>query len=232
MQQSQTKKFADIGALNTLSKDENFDAGKVWNKLEHKLTNKKSKKIYWIWFAASMLILMSITAFFKTNNLTKNIATTKNILQQKVAVDNTSKQILASKKCLKKVVEKKIEKQQVLALDTLQSIVENIQPIFVEIGAKDLNVENKTVVTSVTLKPTRKKLKVVYAGDLYEENNHQIIQQELAKEQPKKSFFKLFESQNRETEETTTTENQPLPNKTFLGFKSKPTATISINENQ
>ncbi len=232
MQQNKTKIFTDIGALNTLQNGDDFDANKVWNKLEHKLTKKKSKKIYWIWLAASMLILISIPAFFKTNTSNKNIIATKVALPQKIAVDNTSKQIVVSKKSVKKEVEKRIEKQQALALDTLQNIVENIQPIALDTSIKILKVENKTVVTSTTIKPIRKKLKVVYAGDLYEENNQQTAKQELAKEQPRKSFFKLFESQNKEPEETTTTENQPQPNKTFLGFKTKPTATISINENQ
>jgi hypothetical protein len=232
MQQNQTKIFTDVGALNTVSKDENFDADKVWNKLEQKLTKKKSKKVYWIWLAASMLILISIPAFFKTNKSTKNIIAPKIILPKKIAVDNTSKQIVVSKKSVKKEVEKHLGKKQNLALDTFKSIVQNIQPIALDTSIKILKGENKIVITSTTIKPIRKKLKVVYASDLYDNKNVLIKQQELANEQPKKPFFKLFESSNKELEEAPTTENQPQTNKTFLGFKSKPTAAISINENQ
>jgi len=71
MQQNQTKLFTDIGTLNTVSNYKHFDADKVWNKLEQKLTKKKSKKAYWIWLAASMLMIISIPAFFKTNKKIK-----------------------------------------------------------------------------------------------------------------------------------------------------------------
>ena len=44
MQQNQTRIFADIGELNTLQNGDGFNADNVWNKLEQKLTKKKSKK--------------------------------------------------------------------------------------------------------------------------------------------------------------------------------------------
>jgi len=133
------------------------------------------------------------------------------------------------KKVAAKTIDQQILKQEVIPLDTLQQIVENIQ----QIKADTVEIVKKAIISSPTLEARRKKkLKVVYASDLYEENNKQIAQQELTREQPKKSFFKLFESSNKEPEETTTLENPQQPNKTFLGFKSKPTTTISINENQ
>lgn len=88
MQQNQTKIFTDIGALNTVSKDENFEAYKLWNKIEQKLTKKKSKKAYWIWLAASMLIIISIPAFLKTNKTNKNVVVTKIVLPQKKEFNN------------------------------------------------------------------------------------------------------------------------------------------------
>ena len=229
MQQNHTKIFTDIGVLNTLSKDENFDANKVWNKLEHKLAKKKYKKIYWIWLAASMLILICIPTFLKTKKYNKNIAATNNFLPQKIEVFNTEKKLKISKKTIKNNVEKHTEKQQILILDTLQNIVENIPPM----KANTIEIIKKVIVSNSPLGASgKKKLKVVYASDLYEEYNQQVAQKELVKEQPKKSFFKLFENQNKETEETTTIENLSQPSKTFLGFKTRPTATISINENQ
>ncbi len=229
MQQNKTKTFTDIGALNNLQNGDDFEADKVWNKLEHKLTKKKSKKAYWIWLAASMLILISIPAFFKTNKSNKNIIAKKVVLPQKVEIDNTNKQVVISKKALKKDAENHTKNQQVLVRDTLQNIVENIQPIVVD----STTIIKKAIVSNIPLAAgVKKKLKVVYVGDLYEENNQQAAQQELAKEQPRKFLFKLFESSNKEQEETTKTENQPQPTKTFLGFKTKPAATISINENQ
>lgn len=145
----------------------------------------------------------------------------------------TKKQVIVSKIILKKddakTINQQILKQEILPLDTLQNIVENTQPI----KADTIQIVKKAIVSRPTLgAKDKKKLKVVYVSDLYEEKNLQITQQEIAKEQPKKSFFKLFESSNKEPEETATTENQPQPNKTFLGFKSRPTATISINDNQ
>jgi len=233
MQQNQTKIFADIGELNTLQNGDGFNADNVWNKLEQKLTKKKSKKVYWIWLAASMLILISIPAFFKTNKSTKSIIATKIVIPKKIEIYNTKKPVIIfkniSKKDAVKTINQQILKQQVLEPDTLQNIVESIQPI----KADTIEIVKNAIVSSPPLGARgKKKLKVVYASDLYEENNQQVPQQELAKEQPKKSFFKLFEKQNKEPEESTTTENQQQPNKTFLGFKSKPTATISINENQ
>ena len=233
MQQNQTKIFTDIGALNTVSKHENFVADKVWNKLEQKLTKKKSKKAYWIWLAASMVMIISIPAILKTNKTNKNVVLTKIVLPQKKEFSNTKKQVIVSKIILKKddakTIDQQILKQEILPLDTLQQIVENIQPI----KADTIEIVKKAIVSRSTLgAKDKKKLKVVYASDLYEENNKQIAQQEITKEQPKKFFFKLFEVSNKEDLETPITENQPQPNKTFLGFKSKPTATISINENQ
>jgi hypothetical protein len=231
--ENQNKLLVQLSALNELPKNIHFNANKTWAKLEQQLEPKRKKKYYWLWMAASAIIVIAMIGL--------NINTTKETKNAVVKTDNKKvQQTRDIKKPLTAFINndliKKSNKKQNPTSVIIKPIEEAIPKTNID-TTQPIIVEKKITTTPPTIviaKPVhiKKKLKVVYASDLYEENKQQIMQQEIANEQLKKTFFKLFDNYNKEEAETTTTENQPQPNRTILGFKSKPTATISINENQ
>lgn len=237
--QQKTKIFDDIASLKTMPDGEVFDAEDVWNKLEDKINKKKKRKASWIWLAASTLILISISTFFKINHSNNIVDQTANKVEknnqlQNVVVDvhnkikysnNIVDQATNNGNNTKKKTSSKttifIADNSIVAIEIPETIVIDSTPI--------LKAENKNI---AILKPIRKRLKIVYASDFADENDIEKYQQQ-EKNSTARGIFKMFEtSTNKQTEEATTTENnQPQPNKTLLFFKAKPAATISINEN-
>jgi hypothetical protein len=232
--ENQNKLLGELAALNELPKNIQFNANSTWAKLEQQLEPKKKNKYYWLWMAASIIIVIAMTWF--------NINTAKETKASVVKIDNkkiqqafgTAKQEPAF---INNDLFKKTSKKQSPTSAIIKPLDQAMPKNNIDTTGPIITEQKTTAIPTVTIvitKPVniKKKLKVVYAGDLYEENNQQIMPREIVQEQPKKSFFKLFESSNKEDAETPTTENQAQPNRTILGFKSKPVTTISINENQ
>ena len=234
MQQNKNKIFKDVGELKTMSSIDDFNADKVWNKLEIRIKHK-NKKIYWIWLAASMLLLITVSAFFKlyhSNKKVEQIVYNKNQNNTKqfaIAKTNDKVNMVVLKPKNNHI---KAPHNNVSIIDTTNTATKAFKVAFVDSTQMLKEEQQKTIANISIQKPIKKRLKIIYASDLYEESSQQIIQRVTAQEQPKKSFFKLLENSNKEEAENETTENQPQPNRTILGFKSKPTAPISINENQ
>lgn len=230
---NRNKIFDDIGSLKTTGAENVFDAENVWNKLEKRITKKKKRNVVWIWFAASTLLLLSVSMFFKQYNFKNNIVIGNEVQQQNVFVKKpslTNNTTHFAGNNIKKRKIKTLPKTPIVFVDTASTIVKIQEPIFSDstIASKK---ENKNIAIQ---KQAKKRLKVVYASDFEEENNNLTKYKQQEKNTTTKTIFKIFEptSINNIEEGSTNESNQQQPNKTFLFFKTKTTSTISINENQ
>jgi len=238
MQQNQNKIFKDIASLKTIPDGEVFEAGNVWNKLENKISGKKKRKILWIWIAASMIILISVSGIFKlyhSNKLANQIVDIKKQnSSQQITIAKTNNKVNAviskSKNCNIKAA-----RNRIFIADTLNNAIKT--PEIIALDSMPLvKDEQKFVMNTAVQKLIKKRLKIVYASDFVEENDIAKMKQS-EKISTAKSLFKVFETPvNKETEENSLLEqNKQQPNKTLMFFKAKPNTTISINstnENQ
>ncbi len=233
MQQNRNNFFNDVASLKTIPAGEVFDAESVWNKLESKINNKKKRKALWIWFAASMLVLICVSVFFKTNHSTnKNIVIAKTNQLKRAVVDNPNEIKKANNTIIQSI---KNDKKKVLL--NAATFVNDTASIAIEIPRKTVvdsaikpNEEKKIVAMQ---QPIRKRLKIVYASDFADENDVAKMKQQ-EKIAVTKGLFKVFETPaNKEVEENSLLEHNKLqPNKTLMFFKTKPEVIISFNQNQ
>lgn len=232
--QSQNKLFNNLSNLNQPFGEFDFDAASTWQQLESKIQQPKKTNYNWIYMAALLLLLIMSTTFVtikqKSNIASVVITKPVNIVEAKHRITNMKVQKTIFPEDNKAIKYEHARANNGIAITNKNDPTATIDTTTV------INKELATTIALATISaPPKKKLKVVYQSDLYDDD---IVSQKpiaLTKQDERKSFLKMFDNSTTiEQQDFTNTANETntLNTKTFLGIKIKPATTaISITEN-